>query len=206
MSAPQMPRIRRLPLVAIAALTLGAAFLTGCASAVPIPTDAGTNISSDEFLAEHGLDGLDVRELVDLLDRTPLAERSEAFTSSITAEALILSDQHEHTFEIPMPDDLIYISVAPYATQTHECYNHSPTGCIGELQNAEITVSVTDSVTEDTIVDEALQTYDNGFAGLWLPRNLEGTLTIAHNGLIASEAISTAGPTAKTCITTMQLA
>ena len=205
MPTPHTPRILRgLQLSAISVLTLGAAALTGCASAVPITSVAGPS-TSDDFLIEHGLGGLDVRELVDELDRTPLAERSEEFASSITAEALILSDQHEHTAELPLPDDLVYVSIAPYATQTHDCYNHSPTGCIGELQNAEITVRVTDAATGDTLVDEAVQTYDNGFVGFWLPRDLEGTLTITHDGMSASEAISTAGVNEKTCITTMHL-
>ena len=205
MPTPHTPRmLRGLQRAAISVLTLGAAALTGCASAVPITSVAGPS-TSDDFLTEHGLGGLDVRELVDELDRTPLAERSEEFASSITAEALILSDQHAHTAELPLPDDLVYVSVAPYVTQTHDCYNHSPTGCIGELQNAEITVRVTDAASGDTLVDEAVQTYDNGFVGFWLPRDLEGTLTIMHDGLSVSQAISAAGARAQTCITTMQL-
>ncbi|RAC15639.1 hypothetical protein DN539_31935, partial [Burkholderia multivorans] len=105
--------------------------LTGCTAANDSP--AASSASGAEILAENGLDGLDVRELVETLDAIPLDERTETLTTSITAEAVTLTDQHEHTAEVRLPSNEIYVSVAPYRSQTHDCYYHSPTGCLGEL-------------------------------------------------------------------------
>lgn len=192
----------------LASLSLAAALLlAGCADTSEQAPAADSPVVSDseEFLIEHGLEGRELRELVDELDRTPLDQRSQEFASSITSETLILSDQNQQTVEIPLPEDFVYVSVAPYIAQTHECYNHNLTGCVGELQNEEITVSLIDSATGEAVLDEVVQTYDNGFVGFWVPRNLEGTLTITHDGLRASEDFSTVGTGARTCITTMQL-
>ena len=72
-----------------------------------------------------------------------------------------------------MPSDEIYVSAAPYQSQTHDCYYHSPTGCLGELRNADVAVTVTDTATGEVIVDEDTRTLDNGFVGIWLPRGIE---------------------------------
>ncbi|GMA34464.1 CueP family metal-binding protein [Demequina litorisediminis] len=72
-----------------------------------------------------------------------------------------------------MPDDAFYVSLAPYVDTTHECYFHSLTTCTGEMQGEDIDVTVTDVETGEVLVDEAMTTFDNGFVGLWLPRDAE---------------------------------
>lgn len=183
--------------------------LAGCAgSGEPDGTMAGNpaeSAASSELLAEHDLDGLDARELIDTLDAQPLAERTGDLSSSITGSTLTLTDQHRHATEIALPEDEVYVSIAPYRTQTHECYNHSPTGCVGELRNTEVDVTVTDG-SGGTIVDEPISTFDNGFVGLWLPRDIDATVTIAHAGETSTATLSTAGDEVQTCVTTMKLA
>ncbi|RYI20587.1 hypothetical protein EVU97_14195 [Dermacoccus sp. 147Ba] len=182
---------------------VGAFLLTGCTAANDSPSV--TSASGAEILAENGLDGLDVRELIETLDAIPLDDRTETLTTSITAETVTLTDQHERTAEVRLPSDEIYVSVAPYRSQTHDCYYHSPTGCLGELRNADVAVTVTDATTGETIVDEELRTLDNGFVGIWLPRGIETSISITHDGQTATSELSTVGDDAQTCLTTMRL-
>lgn len=147
-------------------------------------------------------DGRSAEEIIEELDQTPVTERATTFRASIHADELILSDQSEQ-ISIEMPADKFYVSVAPYTSQTHDCFYHSLTTCTGELSNAPITVTII-SDSGDTIIDESTTTFDNGFIGMWLPRNLHGTLTIEYEGLTATQPISTDSD-APTCITTTRL-
>ena len=97
-----------------------------------------------------------------------------------------------------------YLSVAPYIDQTHDCFNHSLTTCQGELASTEVQVQIVDRAGNDVLVDETRTTFENGFTGFWLPRNIEGTLRITSDGRSA-EADFTTHPDAPTCLTTMHL-
>ena len=191
---------RRAPLVAMIALCV--ALLTGCATGTPPTTAYGAE--AEQLLSAHGLQGKTVKELVDELDRIPLAERPTTLNASVTAESLLLNDAQNQSVELGLPDDLMYVSVAPYQTQTHECFNHSLTGCVGELQDAEVHVLAT-SDAGGTVLDTTTRTFNNGFVGLWLPRGIEGTLTVTHGEKTGSVPFSTVGSEAKTCETTLRL-
>ena len=85
-------------------------------------------------------------------------------------------------------------------TQSHPCGTHSLSSCQGELVNQEIHAVITDSEGKE-IVNSDLTTMANGFVGVWLPRNIAGTVTVRYNGLVAQAPISTfAG--SNTCLTT----
>lgn len=185
------------------AVMVGTFMLTGCMAASDSPLSAP--VDGAEILAEYGLDGLEVRELVETLDAMPLDERTETMTTSVTAQTVTFTDQHEHTAEVPLPGDEIYVSVAPYQSQTHECYYHSPTGCLGELRNADVSVTVTNTTTGEPIVDEDMRTLDNGFVGIWLPRGIETSISITHDGQTATSEFSTIGNDAQTCLTMMRI-
>lgn len=105
-----------------------------------------------------------------------------------------------------MPADEFYVSFAPYVSRTHDCHFHSLTTCVGELQNAEVSVKITDDATGEVLVDDSLTTFDNGFVGLWLPRGIDATVTVEHDGKTASSPITTKGDDAATCVTTLHLA
>ncbi|WP_455133218.1 hypothetical protein [Microbacterium aurum] len=47
-------------------------------------------------------------------------------------------------------------------------------------------------------------TFDNGFAGFWVPRSLQGTIEVTYGGRSGTTPFSTTGDAA-TCITTLQL-
>ena len=105
--------------------------------------------------------------------------------------------------QVALPDGQFYLSIAPYVSRTHECFYHSLTTCTGELADQAVDVTIVDS-TGKTLVDGPAQTYANGFVGFWLPRDIEGTITVTHQGRTATSAIST-DREAPTCLTTLQL-
>ena len=205
---------RRLWIAALVALPLA---LVGCSGAPgePLTADPGSSgstapvkeVEPAELLAPLGLDGLDAREVIDRLDALPVAERPGDLIASVQPDRLLLSDTASGAeASLPLPDDLFYVSIAPYVEQTHDCFFHSLTTCLGELQNAEIELTATDRDTGEVLASGARTTADNGFAGLWLPRGTEVDLEVAHGELRAETTISTGSVDDPTCLTTLRLA
>ncbi len=191
-------------LAAFAAFTLTAC--TSSATSTPTPTQETQSSSASALLAKHGIDGLSTEEVIDKLEATPIADRSTSLMASIRPDEVQLTDtETQEATAIPMPEDRFYLSVAPYITQTHECYYHSLTTCKGELRNAEVKVTVTNSETGKTVLSETRTSADDGFVGLWLPRGIQGDLTIEYDGKSATSKISTAKSDDATCLTTMKL-
>lgn len=178
----------------IAAIAAGLIVLAGCSSE--------PEVSDDELLVTHNLDAMEAPEIIDHLDRLSVEDRPADLMASVRVDELLLSDGTEEV-SLDLPADRFYLSFAPYVNQTHECYYHSLTTCQGELRNEEIQVTFTDDVGE-VVVDEELTTFDNGFVGLWLPRDLEGTLRVSGEGGAGQIPVST-GDDAPTCLTTIQL-
>lgn len=189
--------MKRLTLLAAAA----AAFtlvLTGCSATEPEPTPA-----ESAFLTEHGLADMSTTEIIDTLDRMPVDDRPGDLIASVRPDALVLTDNVEEV-SLAMPDDVTYVSVAPFVDQTHECYFHSLTTCRGELSGQQIDVRIVDDATGDVVLEESVTTYDNGFAGFWLPRDMTGTFEVTYDRKTGSTPFSTADD-AVSCITTLQL-
>lgn len=181
------------------AIAVGAALvLTGCTAGEPAPEQAASSL-----LEAHGLDGMQAVEIIDQLDRTAVAERDTGLMASVRADSLLITDGQEEV-SLELPGDRFYVSVAPYVSQTHDCYYHSLTTCLGELSQEEVDLRVTDS-DGAVLLDEAVTTFDNGFVGVWLPRDVTGTIEISVDGMSGSASFATTGDGA-TCITTLQLA
>lgn len=176
--------------------------LSGCAATAPSP--AAAPAQSGSLLTEHGLDGLDARAAIERLDTMPLAERPNDLFASVQSAALVFSDGQGAETSLPMPEDELYVSIAPFVDQTHDCYFHSLTTCEGELQNQQLQVLVLDDVSGDVLIDDTIASYDNGFFGIWLPRDITATITIGYEGLSATSTIATAAED-PTCVTTLQL-
>lgn len=197
------PKATRLIVAAIAGTVL---VLSGCTSTSEAPAaSTPTSTAESSILADYGLTGLDAEQIVDKLDATPIADRPVGLMASIHPDELLLSDGKNPDMALPMPEDKFYVSFAPYVDQTHDCYFHSLTTCTGELQAKEMQVTVTNTATGETIVDDTMQTQSNGFLGLWLPRNIEATIDVAYGDRSASASLSTSKPDDLTCLTTMQL-
>lgn len=156
--------------------------------------------TNEDGLKSVGLDGFTGKEIL-----TGIANGTievEGFGVSVYDDELVVILENER-ISVEMPEDEFYVSVAPYITTTHECLYHSATGCRGELKGEEFFVEFID-LDGNVILSETMMSLSNGFIDLWLPRDLEGTLTISHNGLTTSKVISTASGE-PTCETTMQL-
>lgn len=223
MNLPTMPAVvhtlqRRRLSVTLAALAATGIALTGCSAGVQTTpsqtspsqsastpsTDAGSAAVAQELLAVHDLAELDVREVIARLEATALVDRPDDLLASVQPDTLVLRDAGGREGRLPLPDDAVYVSIAPFRDQTHECHFHSLTTCVGELADTEIRVTLT---TDDgsIVVDETRRTQDNGFVGVWVPRGLEATLTVESQGLIGSVPLSTTSPDDRTCITDLQL-
>ena len=160
--------------VAAAAATL-LLVLTTCSEAAE---DTAAAPGPAPLLAEHGL------------------------TASVRPEELIVSDGTEE-LAVALPEDEFYLSVAPYVDSSHECFFHSLTTCQGELAEADIEVTFT-TADGEVLLEETTTTFANGFAGFWLPRDVEGVLEVTHDGRTGQVPVAT-GEEDPTCLTTLQL-
>ncbi|GAA1763069.1 CueP family metal-binding protein [Kocuria aegyptia] len=179
-----------------AALSVSAAALllaTGC---------AGGSSEQDALLRAHGLEGASTQEVVDRLDRTH-EDRDDGLAGSVTYDEVVLDDGTTET-TLPMPEDRFYLAVAPWTSTTHECFFHSLSGCQGELVGEDFDVRITDD-TGAVLVDETVTSYENGFVGFWLPKDITGTLEISSEQGRAESGFATT-PDSPTCLTTVQLA
>jgi hypothetical protein len=196
----------------LVAAALGSLVLAGCGTdSEPEPTSSEEQGTSDAaasgaqaLLAEHGLGDLAPVALVDHLDRLAPEERPQGLMVSVRADELLVSSgEEEHS--MPLPEDKFYVSMAPYVDQTHECFYHSLTTCLGEMQAEEVQVEIVEDGATEPLVDETVTTFDNGFAGFWLPKDVEGTIRITSGDKEAEVDFSTDAE-APTCLTTVQLA
>jgi hypothetical protein len=194
---------RRLAAVPVAVALL----LAGCSSSGTPSSDAETGApaaaDASSLLRDFGLDGMDTREVIDHLDRLGGDERPTDLMASIRTDEVVLSDGTRET-TLPMPADELYVSMAPYVDQTHDCFFHSLTTCQGELVNADVDILVRDDQGE-VVLEETKTTYANGFVGVWLPRDLTGTVVLTVDGRSVEAPLSSTADSA-TCLTGLQLA
>ncbi|MBT0773292.1 CueP family metal-binding protein [Kineosporia sp. J2-2] len=186
-------------LTSLVAVAGALALLAGCSSAPTAGGDGGA------WLSGYGIDGLDAREVISRLDATAVGDRAGALRASVRPDVLLLSDDQGHETSLDLPEDQFYLSVAPYLDETHECFFHSLTTCKGEMGDQDVEITVTDKADGSVVLEQSVRTYDNGFAGVWLPRDIEATLTVRHADGTATLPIGT-GDDDPTCLTTARLA
>ena len=190
----------------LAALALAALVaLTGCSAQPAAPSNPSAPAAApanQDVLASVGLAGLDGRQIVEKLDQDPAA-RPLNMKASVRPDHVVIGSA---AGEVNVPiegEDSFYLSIAPYATQTHECYFHSLATCRGEMVSAPVTVKIVDDAGT-VLVDEQATTYANGFVGFWLPKDIKGTVTVTADGRTGSVPFAT-GPEDATCLTTLQV-
>ncbi|MFD6055375.1 CueP family metal-binding protein [Agromyces sp. NPDC060279] len=204
-------RPARRALLALAAALAGVLALAAClpSTGVPAPTSgpssaAGASADPGGLFADHGLEGLGPRQIIDRLDALPVDERPTGLLASVRPDVLVLSDA-DRELALPMPEEF-YVSIAPYRSQTHDCVFHSLTTCLGELPNEEFRVVAVDAATGETVLDDVRTSFDNGFIGLWLPRGAQIEVRIEDAAGGASTAtVDTSALDAASCVTTMRL-
>ena len=194
-----------------AAAAASLVLVAGCASSAESPPSAPQGAASSAqapadstaqgILTKLGLTGRTATDVIEALDQKS-GERQRDVLASVRYDSLVLKDDSGES-QVELPDGQFYLSVAPYVSRTHECYYHSLTTCTGELADQAVDVTIVDS-SGKTLVEGPARTYANGFVGFWLPRDIEGTITVTHEGRTATSAIST-GQNAPTCLTTLQL-
>jgi len=181
-------------------------------------TDSGSAAQGDPIalLASFGIeagsgsaggadsDQADPAAIVATLDELPLSDRPEDLATSITATELRIQPDTPDEATVPLEGDDFYLSIAPYRDETHPCTFHSPTGCVGELRSTPIELRVTDAESGEVVVERAAETADNGFVGLWLPRDREYEIEVVSDGDRGIETVRT-GDGDPTCITTLRL-
>ncbi len=158
-----------------------------------------------KMINDEGIHATTVTELIDKLEATSLKSRPASLIASIRPNELLLSNKSSDTeVKVNMPADQFYLSVAPYRNKTHDCYNHSLTTCTGELANTKFNVRVTDNAGS-TVIDKEVTSGDNGFIGLWLPRGIEGKITVSDGSGSGTVSLNTSGADAPTCLTGLRL-
>ncbi|WP_127571901.1 CueP family metal-binding protein [Georgenia faecalis] len=193
--------------------------LAGCSSGTTAGEDASETLpaagtstgasaseeasADDPLLLAYDLAGMEPTEIIEHLDALGGAERPADLMASVRVDELLLSDASGE-LTLALPEDRFYLSVAPYVDQTHECFYHSLTTCQGELTGEAVEVTVLDDAG-DVILNEERTTAENGFVGMWLPRDVEGTVRITADGRTGEVPFST-GDDGATCLTTLQLA
>lgn len=150
-----------------------------------------------KFLKKLDISSLDAKTVIQHLD-SRLDEPKE-LVSSITGNFLTLKDG-ESKIVLRVPKDGFYLSFAPYENQIHPCVFHNLNTCRGELMNVVVHALITDSEGA-VILNEDFETMDNGFIGVWLPRNIIGNVNVTYNGKIANAPITTFADS-ETCLTT----
>jgi hypothetical protein len=187
-------------LAAVAAL----AAVTGCSADTPdAPATTGTAAATHPLLSEHGLIGKDATTIIDALDRMPVPDRPTDLMASVRPNELVLADGDDEV-TLPIPANRFYLSLAPYVDQTHDCFHHSLTTCKGELGDTDVHVKILDTASGKALVDRTVTTFDNGFVGFWLPRNIDGTVQVSYDGKTGRTAFGT-DDDAPTCLTTLKL-
>ncbi|WP_347353798.1 copper-binding periplasmic metallochaperone CueP [Intrasporangium sp.] len=185
----------KLVVAVLAAVVLA---LAGCSNTATPDAPAP---AADSVVHQLGFDGRSAEQIVQAVDSSPEA-RPLGFGASVRDTQLVLT-AGERESSLPLPADRFYLSIAPYRTQTHECFFHSLATCQGELAGADVTVTIVDARGK-VLVDEQTTTYANGFVGFWLPRDVTGTVTVTHDGRKGSVPFATTAGS-PTCLTTLRL-
>lgn len=156
--------------------------------------------NSNKILSEYGLLGLSVTEMVESLEAQTI-NRDEMVASISATQLTISTDDTVLTY--PIPDDLFYLSFAPYLTKTHPCGTHNLVTCRGELKNQTFEVLITDQAGNE-LVNDTLTSHDNGFVGVWLPRGIQGKITVTYGEWTVTKSIETFDDS-NTCLTDLLL-
>ncbi len=195
---------------AIALSLLATLGLAGCAPAAVAPDEGSSSAQTatpraiDEILESLELDQTNPQALINALDAMPVADRPSDLIASVLPNAVTLQPGQPDELTLPLDGQDFYVSMAPYVSQTHPCTFHSLTTCLGELQNTPIELTVTDLASGEVVISESTSTADNGFVGVWLPRDREYSVRIDSEGGSTEQIIKT-GAEDPTCITTLQL-
>lgn len=142
------------------------------------------------------------QDIRDLVNDYSIRNKTAA-SASITSTELVVIDDSDKETRYDISEEDFFVSIAPFINETHPCDIHSLTGCQGELVDKDFDLHIEDEDGK-VIIDETLNSGENGFIDLWLPRDHVLKVKIIHEGKQVDSEISTFENNG-TCITTMQL-
>lgn len=121
----------------------------------------------------------------------------------VTSTEVIFEFPDGRTVKKNLPTDSFYVAIAPYINNTHECSQHYPSSCDGEIKEQPVKVIASDE-SGNVLINNSINTMKNGFFELWLPRNKNVKIQIEYNSMKGEETIPTNNDS-RTCITTIKL-
>ena len=121
----------------------------------------------------------------------------------VTPDAVNFQFKDGKTIAVPLPDDQMIVSIAPYVNKTHPCATHTMSSCKGELKDTLIEVKAV-TAGGKVLINESIMSPFTGFIDLWLPRDQEITLYVSALGKKATGVITTFR-NSKTCDSTLKL-
>jgi hypothetical protein len=194
----------------LAALTLLLS-LTACTGAgeadgasIDPGASAGLGDDADAILAKYDIEApASATELIEHLQAQPLADRPEGLMASVRVDELLLASG-DNEISLALPQDEFHLSIAPYLTETHECFYHSLTTCVGELGEEDFHVTITDDASEKVLLEQDVTTFENGFFDVSLPAGLDITVLIDDGARSVELPLGTRADDA-TCVTTAKL-
>jgi hypothetical protein len=124
-------------------------------------------------------------------------------TSFITSKELKVVFPDEREVTIAIPDDEMYIAVAPYIRETHECSTHYLSSCQGEMDIKEFSLTIKNEQGQ-MVFDGSVTSLKNGFFEIWLPRDERFNCNIEYDDMSAEFILETFEDS-NTCVTTVNL-
>ena len=188
-------------LVSLTACTGGSSATT---AATATATSASLGAKADAMLATYDIEApATASELVEQLQAQPLADRPDGLMASVRVGELLLASGDDEV-SLALPQDEFHLSIAPYLADTHECFYHSLTTCVGELGEEDFHVTITDDASAEVLVDRDVTTYENGFFDVTLPAGLDITVLVTDGENSVEMPLGT-NVDDPTCVTTAQL-
>lgn len=156
---------------------------------------------SDNKHLRHELVGIDGKKAMEIANKWRM-KKIEVVTF-VTVDTVNFKFKDGGTISIPLPDDVMIVSIAPYINKTHTCITHHMSSCDAELKNDDLKIM---AVAADgrILIDKTMKTAATGFLDLWLPRNQDINITVISKGKSATGKIYTYR-NSKTCETTLKL-
>lgn len=153
---------------------------------------------SDEITYIRSLDPI---EAVDVLNEW--RDTKPEILSYINADNIVISFPDNEIVELELPEDKMFVAIAPYVDETHQCYFHYFSSCMAEMKSKSFTIELIDNNTNSSVSKE-VNSLNNGFFELWLDRNKKYEIFVKYSNKTGNDTINTFSKS-RTCITTVHL-
>jgi len=177
--------------IMIIVMLIAILMFTSCEESVDVNYDSQFNQIND----------MEIREAIELVNDWNFS-KSE-INSFITPKELTVTFPDQRMVKIALPEDEMYVAIAPYIENTHTCSTHYPSSCQGEMTQERFAVEIKEKDGEMMFEGEET-TLKNGFFELWIPRDKELIISIEKDKRSAEVSLIS-DDEAGTCITTTKM-